>query len=86
MRHIKPIIAAVAVMIAVSISVLFLTVGGAAAGTGPSGFASAAKAGINRQLVAAYGSLANSPWKVECSEKPNFQTLTDSVVCHITHK
>jgi hypothetical protein len=79
---------AVLVVIAASVGSLMLIAGGgsAAAGTGPSGFASAAKAGINRQLVAAYGSLANSPWRVECSERPDFAALTDSVVCHIRHK
>ena len=59
----------------------------ATAGISSTGFAQDAKAGINSALIKAYGNLANSPWKVECSQKPMTETASKySVVCHVTAK
>lgn len=59
----------------------------ATAGVSSTAFAQDAKSGINQALISAYGSLKNSPWKVECSQKPMTETATAySVVCHVTAK
>jgi hypothetical protein len=57
----------------------------AAAGTGPDGFARYARQGIVNYDNRIYGK-GNSPWKVTCTDHPNYTTMSDRVVCRVTLK
>lgn len=57
----------------------------AGAGTGPDGFAIHARQGIVSYNNRIYGN-GNSPWKVTCTDHPDFATMSDRVVCRITLK
>lgn len=55
------------------------------AGIGPNGFAFYARQGIVNENNYIYGK-GNSPWNVKCIDHPNYQALSDKVICTITEK
>jgi hypothetical protein len=86
-RRIKLAFAGLGIVIAGLGTGLGLTATSASAGVSPTGFPAAAHGGIDSLLIKAYGSLSDSPYKVDpCTENhPGASYGNETVTCQVVY-